>query len=153
MQNTLCNGMAPSKTITAEQRLVADIRRKRSQLKRLQREIINLEIQLGRVRRTRVGGDILDRSTSVQRMTVESAVMRRLAQSVPPETSADQLWPLAQALGVTSRSTFRSHLRRMKEKGLLVSPSPGRWRLAPGVTVERVTTPEIEDALKRLSRS
>lgn len=137
---------------TVERRLAIALARKRDQRTKLEAEIAALELQMRRARRTGVQTVTAERSTSVRRLTVEAAIVRRLSQSVPPETTADQLWPIVQALGVKSRSTFRSHLRRMSEKGTLVSPSAGRWRLAPGV--ERVfdTSPELADALARIAK-
>jgi len=144
--------MPTVKPRTVEQRLIAEIRRKRADLKRLEREIVQLELQINRVRRTGVRTAAPERISSVRRLTVEAAIIDRLALSVPPETTADQLWPLVQALGVKSRSTFRSHLRRMKEAGVLVSVSPGHWRLAPGIPRSRKVSPEVAEAFAYLTR-
>jgi len=144
--------MAAFKSLTVEQRLIGELKRKRSELKRVEREILQLKLQINRVRRTGVGDAQPQRSTSVQRLTVEAAIIDRLSLSVPPETSADQLWPLVQALGVTSRSTLRSHLRRMKEKGIVVSPVRGRWRLTSQVDLHRNLKPELLQALAGLRR-
>lgn len=145
--------MPTVKPRTVEQRLIAEIRRKRADLKRLEREIVQLELQINRVRRTGVGTAAPERISSVRRLTVEAAIIDRLALSVPPESTADQLWPLVQALGVKSRSTFRSHLRRMKEAGMLISPSPGHWRLAPGISRRRKMPPEVAEAFAHLTRN
>jgi hypothetical protein len=145
--------MATVKTQTVEQRLIAELRRKRSSQKRLEREIRQLELQINRVRRTGVIHAVPERLSSVRRLTVEAAIIERLNLSSPPETTADQLWPLVQALGVSSRSTLRSYLRRMKEKGIILSPSPGRWRLEKDARGLKRILPEVADALDRLTRS
>lgn len=138
--------------ITSEiARLERESVRKQSELARLQRDIARLMQQLQRVRRTGVAHAAAERISSVQRLTVEAAILDRLRKSAPPETDADQLWPIVQALGVTAHSTFRSHLRRMQEKGLIVAVSRGRWSLAPGVPRYRETTPEMAEAVAYIS--
>jgi len=146
--------MMIERNMTAEHRIKSEIARleresarKQSELARLQRDIARLTQQLQRVRRTGVAHAASERISSVRRLTVEAAIIERLRKSSPPETSAEQLWPMVQALGVTAHSTFRSHLRRMQEKGLIVAVSRGRWSLAPSVPRYRVITPEMEEAV------
>ncbi|WP_139226888.1 hypothetical protein [Sphingomonas sp. OK281] len=135
-----------------ERRLAAALSHKQKQKADLEKEIAALELQMRRVRRVGVQTFSAERSTSVQRLTVETAIVERLSKSVPPETSTDQLWPIAQALGVNSRSTLRSHLRRMKEKGMLTSPSRGRWRLMPNAALHRDIKPALAIAIASLEK-
>lgn len=139
-----------------ERTLKNQIKQKRSEVKKLEQEIVRLEIDLRRAQRAGVGTLPVSRSTSIRKMAVENVIIERLGKSVPPETDANQLWPLVSALGVTSRSTFRSHLRRMKEKGLLIAVGPSRWRLHPDVPISRRLTPtekkdllQVEERYKR----
>ena len=144
--------------MTAEHRIMSEIARleresarKQSEIAKLQHNIARLMQQLQRVRRTGVAHAAAERITSVQRLTVEAAILDRLRKSAPPETDADQLWPIVQALGVTAHSTFRSHLRRMEEKGLIVAVSRGRWSLAPGVPRYREIAPGMAEAMAYIS--
>ena len=146
------------RNMTAEHRITSEIARleresarKQSELARLKHDIARLMQQLQRVRRTGVADAVPERFSSVQRLTVEAAIIERLRKSSPPETSAEQLWPVVQALGVTAHSTFRSHLRRMREKGLILAVSRGRWSLAPGVPRYREMTPEMAEAVAYIS--
>lgn len=145
--------MAPSdSTVTAERRLIIELQRKRREIALLEREIDKLNLQIRRLRRNGIASTIPERLSSIQRMTVEAVILDRLRQSVPPETDASQLWPLVQAIGVTSHSTFRSYLRRMHEGGVIVPVSRGRWRLAPGISRERRVSPEIVQIADRIGR-
>ena len=142
--------MATDNEVSADRRLLAAIAQKRRQLNQITREIRSLERQLASVRSFRLDRTPVPRSSSVIRLLVEHVVLDRLRSNVPPETSSDQLWPLAQTQGVRSRSTFRSHLRRMSERGLIVSLGNARWALAPGVSRERKISPEVRNAMKQI---
>lgn len=138
--------------ITAERRLVLELQRKRREIAQLEREIDKLNLQIRRLRRNGIASAVPQRLSSIQRMTVEAVILDRLRQSVPPETEASQLWPLVQAVGVTSHSTFRSYLRRMHEGGVIIPVSRGRWRLAPGVSRERRVAPEVSQIADQIGR-
>lgn len=112
-----------------EQRLTRELNGKKAELAALQRDIMRLERQIASARRVGAADAIAVRSSSSLRLIVEQAIINRLKQSVPPETMASQLWPVVQALGVKSHSTFRSYLRRMQKNGLIRSSARGRWRL------------------------
>jgi hypothetical protein len=144
--------MEPEIPASAERRLITAIAQKRRDMARLLSEISRLERQLAALRRVGAERAAIPRSSSVTRLLVEHVVLDRLRANVPPETSADLLWPLAEAVGVSSRSTFRSQLHRMKERGLIVSLGPARWALAPGVSRERRTPPELQKILDRMNR-
>jgi hypothetical protein len=146
--------MVSERNVTAQHRIMSEIAlleresaRKQSELAKLQHDIARLRQQLQRVRRTGVAHAAPERLSSIQRLTVEAAILDRLRKSVPPETDAGQLWPIVQALGVTAHSTFRSHLRRMQEKGLILAVSRGRWSLAPGVPRYRDIAPQMAEAV------
>lgn len=150
--------MMIERNMTAEHRIIREIARleresarKQSELAKLRHDIARLMQQLQRVRRTGVAHAAPERISSVQRLTVEAAILERLRKSSPPETDANQLWPIVQALGVTAHSTFRSHLRRMQEKGLILAVARGRWSLAPGVPRYREITPEMAEAVAYIS--
>lgn len=144
--------MALDLSLSAERRLVATIAQKRRETARLLRQITRLEGQLAKLRRAGAEGAPAPRSSSVTRILVEHEVLDRLRANVPPETTADLLWPLAQAVGVNTRSTFRSHLRRMEARGLIVSLGATRWTLAPGISLERRVSPEVQRVLDQINR-
>jgi hypothetical protein len=135
-----------------ERRLANELALKRRQLRRIEKEIAQIEAQIRHARRAGVQTVTAERSTSIQRLTVEAAIVNYLNRRTPPEASADEMWPTVQALGVTSRSTLRSYLRRMKERGLLLSPSRGKWRLASGVQAHQDLKAAAAPALAALQK-
>jgi hypothetical protein len=137
---------------SAEGRIRDAIAQKRKESSRLLRDIKQLERQLAALRRAGAEKTDVPRSSSIARLLVEHVVLDRLRANVPPETTSDQLWPLAHAAGVKSRSTFRSQLRRMKERGLIVSLAPARWGLAPDAPRDRRLPPELRKVLEQISR-
>lgn len=116
-----------------ERRLTNELALKRRQLRRIEKEIAQIEAQIRHARRAGVQTVAAERSTSIQRLTVEAAIVNYLNRRTPSEASADEIWPTVQALGVASRTTLRSYLRRMKERELLTSPARSKWRLVPGI--------------------
>ena len=138
--------------LTASGVLTATIARKRREIAKLKQEIGRLQRQLSDVRRFGESHAKIPRVSSANRLLVEHVILDDLRRSVPPESPTEQLWALCQGVGVKSRSTFRSHLRRMKEKGLITSPETGRWTLAPGVSRERRVSPEIRKILEQIRK-
>jgi hypothetical protein len=135
-----------------ERRLANELALKRRQLRRIEKEIAQIEAQIRHARRAGVQTVAAERSTSIQRLTVEAAIVNHLNRRTPPEASGDEMWPVVQALGVASRITLRSYLRRMKERGLLLSPSRGKWRLAPGVQAHQDLKAAAAPALAALQK-
>jgi hypothetical protein len=151
--------MAEQRTLTARARVLRDIASKTREVARLRRELTRATQDLGRLDRLLrsldregIGAEPTTRSTSARRLLIEQLVLRRLDRNSPRATPSDELWPLAQAAGVKSRSTFRSQLHRLAQKGSIVSLKAGQWRLAPGVVVPRIVHPDVEAAIKRLQR-
>ena len=150
----------PERTATARARVVRDITAKQGQITRLQRDLARATTELNRLRRLLrdleregVAAEPTTRSTSVGRVLAEQLILRRLDRNGYRETSSDELWPIVRSAGVKTRSTLRSRLRRMAEKGMIASSRPGYWRLAANVIVSRVIDPELEKALKAIEAS
>ena len=149
--------MASQPTLAARTRLLREIAAKQREAARLQRALSDATRDIARLERTLRGLEREDvasqpttRVTSARRLLVEAIILRRLQRNTPLETSTDELWPLAQAAGVLSRSTFRSQLHRLAAKGAITSAKPGHWRLAPGTVIHRIVDPKVEAALKGL---
>lgn len=151
--------MAHQRTVTARARLRRAIDSRRHEIARIEnrlqlakRDLIRLERLLSNLEREGITNAPVASSTSARRLLVEQLVLRRLSRNIPRSTSSDELWPLAQMAGVSSRSTFRSQLRRMSQSGLIMATAPGAWRLAPDTTPIFRPDPRVDEALAELRR-
>jgi hypothetical protein len=100
-------------------------------MRTLRAEVETIKRRLNALRKSGVGDEPTQRSTSVPRILAERGIIQRLRLADPTEVSSDTLWATVQPLGVKSRSTLRSYLRRMAERGVIVRTAHGRWKLAP----------------------
>ncbi|MBB4619000.1 hypothetical protein [Sphingomonas abaci] len=114
----------------------------------LDREIEALSKQLNELRRLENAAEPIARVSSIGRVRAEWAILERLRRAHPTEVTSGSLWLAAKAAGITSPDTFRSHLHRMKEKGIIKSESRGRWSIVSGIPA----TPYIPEAtMKKLN--
>ena len=112
-----------------EARLQQDIREIESEIRRLnesKRVIQRLLMEA----RTRDGfKSPVSRRNSVDRVMIETAIRRSLygRSSVKSRDIYNEVKKVSHDL---KHSTFRSHLHRMKEKGLILQHGRGAWKLA-----------------------
>jgi hypothetical protein len=113
-----------------EQRLTREIEEIELKLKELTTERDALRRQLIKARwETHQLRDV-NRKNSASRVLVEQRVISSLDQSSKPMTSG-QLFSVARLANFELKAnTFRTHLHRMKEKGMIESVSRGKWRKA-----------------------
>jgi DNA-binding transcriptional ArsR family regulator len=108
---------------------IAEIDRRITELT-AEKEVLNRF--LVKARREDVAGKEAARKDSGGRILIEQTILRKLERSPNRACSNNMLWEAA--LFVDSKlkkSTFRSHLFRLKNKGLIVSSSLGKWTVAP----------------------
>lgn len=112
-----------------EARLARDIQDLENEIRRLYEAKLVLQRLLGEARRREQSGSVVKRRNSADRVMIETAIRRALygKQSVKSRDIYDQVKKLSHDL---KHSTFRSHLHRMKEKGLILQHGRGSWKLA-----------------------
>lgn len=105
-------------------------------LREIEQEIIKLQDAKGVIQRLLMEARTRDglkppvkRRNSVDRVMIETAIRRSLygRSSVKSRDIYDEVRKVSHDL---KHSTFRSHLHRMKEKGLILQHGRGAWKLA-----------------------
>lgn len=128
----LCNEMGSPDFRTLERQLTAEIAAKDRAIGLLEQEREALRRVLYAARKRELGAQEVTRSNSLSRVMAEGAILDRLRQSRPAPVSVTQLQIVAGgAVYGLSESTFRSHLHRLKARGLIESPRRGWWRIKP----------------------
>lgn len=106
-------------------RQISDIDNK---IKDLADERRALERLLLRARQDEVQASEPLRRSSVNRVLVENRILEALRQSASPLSNRDLLSAAQSVIHDLKDSTFRSHLKRMKDGGKIV-PKGNRWML------------------------
>ena len=121
-----------STTSYYERRLQHEIEAIELKLKELTAERDALRRQLIKARWENHHLRDVSRKNSASRVLVEQRVLAALEQATKPMTSS-QLFSVARLANFELKeNTFRTHLHRMKSKGLIENVSRGRWRgIAP----------------------
>jgi superfamily II RNA helicase len=121
-----------STTSYYERRLQQEIEAIELKLKELTAERDALRRQLIKARWENHHLRDVSRKNSASRVLVEQRVLAALEQTTKPMTSR-QLFSVARLANFELKeNTFRTHLHRMKSKGLIENVSRGRWRgIAP----------------------
>lgn len=111
-----------------ERRLQQEIESIELKLKELSAERDALKRQLIKARWENHLLRDVNRKNSASRVMVEQRVLGALKQATKP-LSSKQLFEVARLANFELKeNTFRTHLHRMKEKGLIENVSRGRWR-------------------------
>jgi len=108
-----------------------------SQIGELENSILQLELEkkalmkfLTKTRKEKENNREVSRKNSVKRIMIENVVLETL-QSARKAISTGQLFQSARVLDRELNSnTLRSHLIRMKARGLIESPERGFWRIS-----------------------
>ncbi|MES0864831.1 hypothetical protein ABLN87_20970 [Ruegeria sp. SCPT10] len=111
-----------------ENQITQQIQEIDSKIKSLQSERLALERLLLRARRDEAQAREPIRSNSVNRVLVENRILETLRQSKSPVSNRDLLWAARSAVFDLKDSTFRSHIKRMKDGGKIVARGK-RWVL------------------------
>ncbi len=118
-----------STTSYYERRLQQEIEAIELKLKELTAERDALRRQLIKARWENHHLRDVSRKNSASRVLVEQRVLAALEQATKPMTSS-QLFSVARLANFELKeNTFRTHLHRMKSKGLIENVSRGRWRV------------------------
>ena len=117
---------------TTSPQLEASISKKISdidnKIRELESEKTVLERLLLQVRRENVGKVEAVRRNSTGRILVENSIMRMLERAVAPVSNRDLFVNAKTVVFDLKDTTFRSHIKRMKDAGKIV-PKGSRWVL------------------------
>ncbi|WP_242153617.1 hypothetical protein [Sphingomonas sp. BAUL-RG-20F-R05-02] len=115
---------------TLERQLLTEIATKDREIALLKAEREVLERVLYNARKREIGDLEVTRSNSIGRVMAEAAILKRLEGALRAGVDVRQLELTARtAVPSLAQSTFRSHLHRLKERGLIEAPKRGSWRL------------------------
>lgn len=113
-----------------ERRLLAEMRRINREIASLEEERQSIRRILLRSRRENVLNKEVARSTSIKRIIIERTIINYLQKLDGKSISTKYLrGEVDQVEPSIKDSTFRSHLHRLKVKGIIESPAHGRWRI------------------------
>lgn len=111
-----------------ERRLTQEIEEIELKLKELTAERDALRRQLIKARWENHQLRDVNRKNSASRVMIEQRILSALDQTPKPMTSS-QLFSVARLANFELKeNTFRTHLHRMKEKGMIANVSRGKWR-------------------------
>lgn len=115
---------------TLERQLLAEIATKDREIALLRSEREVLERVLYNARKREIGGHEITRSNSIGRVMAETAILKSLEGRSRAGVDVRQLELTARtAVPGLAQSTFRSHLHRLKARGMIEAPRRGYWRL------------------------
>lgn len=113
-----------------ERRLLRELAIVNQRIVELQAEKLTLERLLIRLRKSSVDTGDVTRKNSAGRLLVENAIIDRLQSAGERGVPTLVLWKVARdAHPHLKEATFRSHLHRLKSKGLIESPVYSYWRV------------------------
>ena len=133
-----CNMSNPETANPLEAQILAELASIERRITNLTGEREALRRMLTRVRQQRFGNLAVTRRNSHARILIENEVLDALREANDHSLATHQL--LRAATGVNpelKKTTFRSHLHRMKKRGL-IRPRPGQrgvWTLPPTLRV------------------
>jgi DNA-binding transcriptional ArsR family regulator len=129
-KKVLCNtSMINEETI--ESKLLREVANIKGKITELELEKRTLERLIVRLRRESLSQTDVTRKSSSTRLLVENSVMQTLTRAKGKSVSVADLQRAAESVEFHLKpSTFRSHLRRMSEKGLIIPADYGRWKRA-----------------------
>jgi DNA-binding transcriptional ArsR family regulator len=120
--------MEPSPTV--EFRLLEEVASINRKLAELELEKRSIERVIVRMRREGLSSREVTRKNSSSRLLVEHAVLEALRKAKGKSVAVADLRFAVETVEMRLNiSTFRSHLRRMKERGLIAQADYGRWVL------------------------
>jgi hypothetical protein len=113
-----------------ERRLILEIEELNERIRDLENQRYALQIQLQKAKATKLDSKEVTRKNSMNRTLIESKTIEVLRTSTKP-LPTDRLFRECRLVDYKLReNTFRTHLHRMKLKGLIESVGRGVWSLA-----------------------
>jgi hypothetical protein len=113
-----------------EARLLYEIKEVKRRIEESQVELRTLERLLVRVRGQNLGNQDVTRKNSINRLLVEKAILDNLALRISRQVPLSRLLEAARSIiPDLKESTFRSHLNRLKLRGMISSPKHGKWQI------------------------
>lgn len=124
---------------TLERQLILQIAIKNREIAHLQSEKAVLERLLYKARKQEISNREVTRSNSVGRVMAENAIMAKIDAGPKMGVSVTALELAARgAVPGLGQSTFRSHIYRLRERGIIESPTRGVWRRASSTSSDSV---------------
>ena len=117
-----------AKTPYLENHITTQIQEIDNKIKVLKAERLALERLLLRARQDEVQQREPIRRNSVNRVLVENRILETLRRSNAAVSNRDLYWAARSVVYDLKESTFRSHIKRMKDGGKIV-PKGSRWQL------------------------
>lgn len=112
-----------------EMRLLGELAAVERRIHELEQERVSLQRLITRVRRENLAARDVTRKNSIGRVLVENAIMQRLNEVPGRSARTSDLWRAARSTDLRLKeSTFRSHIHRLKGRGLIESAGFGKWR-------------------------
>lgn len=112
-----------------ETHLLAQIESVEQQIAQLQVQRDTLRELLLRARRENVALRDVTRKNSFDRILIENRVMNLLRSALRPVPTQRLYWSALEISPRLRNTTFRSHLHRLKTKGLIKSEAHGEWSI------------------------
>ena len=95
----------------------------------LESERATLQRLIMKVRKENLATREVTRKNSIGRVLVENAILERINEVPGRSVRTNDLWRAASATDLRlKQSTFRSHIHRLKGRGLIESAGFARWR-------------------------
>jgi hypothetical protein len=116
---------------TVEEVCLADLERIEREISALQKEKEYITRVLARARQQNADLKDVTRKNSINRVLIESAIIRIIGESRPPVSAKRLNKMLSEIRHNMPDVTLRSYLFRMKQKGLIASAGRGAWTLPP----------------------
>ena len=119
---------------TLERHLLLQIQVKNREIAMLESERAVLERLLFNARKRELGNREVTRSTSIGRIMAENAILEKI--DAGPKAGVNVMALELAARGAVpnlAQSTFRSHIYRLKERGLIEAATRGIWRRVPSI--------------------
>lgn len=139
--------MADDEFRILERQLLLQISAKAREIADLQAEKATLERLLYKARKREVADREVTRSNSIGRLMAEGAIMDKIDASPRFGVQVATLEIAArEAVPGMGQSTFRSHIRRLRERGLIESPARGVWRRAHNAMINEEDAEKITQA-------
>ena len=127
--------MRPEDRNVLETHLLAQLTDSEREIAKLERRRDTLRDMLLKVRRENAQLRDVTRKNSYDRILIEGRVVDLLRRAKKPVSTSRLFWEAKEISPYLPNSTFRSHLHRLKSKGLINSEVHGHWSLPKGPEV------------------
>lgn len=126
-----------------EAHLLAEVSDVEQQIAKLQAQRDTLRDLLLKARRENAALRDVTRKNSFDRILIESRVMNLLRTAPKPVPTQRLYWAAIEINPRLRNNTFRSHLHKLKSKGLIESKTHGEWTATEAGRANKVDDPSI----------